>query len=1395
MAKNEVLITLELVQKGGKISVVAKDTEKLATATKKVDSAQKKATQSGDKFHKGQKGVAQAGMNTTKSFSKMQETMGGSSGLVGAYATLAANVFAATAAFNALRQAAQVQTLAEGFGFLAGVSGRTSEVIAGNIQRITGNALSMEEALRTAAIGIQSGFSSTQLERLTAVAKNASIALGRNLGDSVDRLVRGVAKLEPEILDELGIIVRLNTATEAYAQKIGKAANDLSEFERQQAFLNATLEQGELKYGAIADAVDANPFDKLAGSFTNLSNKVLGFISGALSPLVSLFSNSQLAMAGALTLFGSTIVTQMLPGLADLTTRQLENAKAAHAQADAQAAAGEKIAKSQRKLVAKGGDVQSPAGFANLQKRLKKGRASVADMSKGLDSLKRSEAQRESKLKNFSGKELKRKKKELEEIQRLRRETEKLITVESSRGKLTTGGVLAAGRAERADITAEGVGNIQGGGAFGGFKEAFKQNKLLRQSLKNTKVEIKGTGNTISRFGARSLASFRTAGMGAKLFGTALLNAIPVIGQIIFAVGVALTLFKKFAGSSEEVNSSISNLNAVGDTYARKQGDLNAVQKRINVQMVAAKAANDGLGDSFKIAQLEAQAYANQVKFTAGVLGEFTDSSKSLQQALASDGVGIFTLMVGRLQDKLKAMVDGFKTFIQTIKDGIKQIVEFAASLKIPGAQTLLDNMNKTEKAISNGSREMEVFERAQKRAFSQITDPKLKAKINAQFAEEGGLAGALEKAKTSVEDGSSTFEAATNKIIAGLTTAKEEAQTADTSITTFGSTFQELTKQLNKGAQAQKAKNEFQELADRLTGLRKAGQDMVEGNSLEEAKKQLTNLIGPDLNDQLNNLGLTFNDLVESLDKPGGLSNLITDLERASELNEDIKLLREANKSAVAAEKAAVDSALERLTIEQQLESIRLRGTAALTGQQEAKAAMTVFNMRMANSKAEEQRLLDIQEKDTQNRKDQLLLRLDITQKEKKTREKAIDDAHIKAIKKIEEEADFTEEKLSVARAKAVDKAGTTGTTADRLSQVGEVGIFGQETLNEDGTGTGNFEKSTATAQQKIEKLRTSFAPMMDELSALGPEGQLMSSIASGALNVASAIETIGASGESSANKLAAVGSVIQSFGAIAAASSKARIAGIDDEISREKQRDGKSKESLQKIKELEAKKEQMKRKAFETDKKTKLATAVMNTASAAMAAISPPNPPLPFSAPMFAMALAMGAMQIATISKMKYAGGGSKPAGGASPQSISVGKRDNKVDVSKRATSGELAYLRGEKGIGTNANNFTPSGAAGMRRSYANGGEVLVGERGPEVIEPRTGFEVTPNDKIGGQNLNANITINAVDAAGVEDVLMNQRGNIISMIREAAHEHGEEFIEAVNTSTYGAAEGDGGY
>ena len=126
-----------------------------------------------------------------------------------------------------------------------------------------------------------------------------------------------------------------------------------------------------------------------------------------------------------------------------------------------------------------------------------------------------------------------------------------------------------------------------------------------------------------------------------------------------------------------------------------------------------------------------------------------------------------------------------------------------------------------------------------------------------------------------------------------------------------------------------------------------------------------------------------------------------------------------------------------------------------------------------------------------------------------------------------------------------------------------------------------------------------------------------------------------------------------------------------------------------------------------------------------------------------------ALGAAQLAIISKTQYQGTGA----GDIPKpktSLSIGKRENKVDVSRGASSGELSYMRGARGTG-NANNFTPGGAMG-RKSYAAGGEgILVGERGPEVITPSQKVDVIPNDRLGGST-NVNFSINAVDAAGVE-------------------------------------------
>ena len=69
--------------------------------------------------------------------------------------------------------------------------------------------LGFREAAQAAAIGVAKGFSPEQLDRLAQSAARAAAALGRDFEDAFDRLVRGVSKAEPELLDELGVTLRL----------------------------------------------------------------------------------------------------------------------------------------------------------------------------------------------------------------------------------------------------------------------------------------------------------------------------------------------------------------------------------------------------------------------------------------------------------------------------------------------------------------------------------------------------------------------------------------------------------------------------------------------------------------------------------------------------------------------------------------------------------------------------------------------------------------------------------------------------------------------------------------------------------------------------------------------------------------------------------------------------------------------------------------------------------------------------------------------------------------------------------------------------------------------------------------------------------------------------------
>lgn len=318
MAKNKVEIDVIVDDKG--------TTKKVGLDAKKAGDGLDKVGKSAHTADRNLKGAAQASSNTTKNFSKMAQ---GTGGLVAAYATLAANVFAISAAFQFLKSAGDLKVLEEGQGIYAKNTGIAIRTLTSDIMAATDAQIGFQEASQAAAIGLAAGLSSSQLVKLGKAAKDTSIVLGRDVTDSFNRLVRGATKAEPELLDELGIILRLETATENYARTLGKTAKDLTAFERSQAVTNDILTQAEEKYGKMLEGQDgiSNSVNKLGKAFENDLIKPLKIaIAAVASPVFNFLADNVAALALAFGALALPIVKAIIPGLQDMGAAARERA-------------------------------------------------------------------------------------------------------------------------------------------------------------------------------------------------------------------------------------------------------------------------------------------------------------------------------------------------------------------------------------------------------------------------------------------------------------------------------------------------------------------------------------------------------------------------------------------------------------------------------------------------------------------------------------------------------------------------------------------------------------------------------------------------------------------------------------------------------------------------------------------------------------------------------------------------------------------------------------------------------------------------------------------------------------------------------------------------------------
>ena len=171
-------------------------------------------------------------------------------------------------------EASKVEGLRTAFETLSGESGTLTESLE-KIREATDGTMSdfalFEQANNAMILGVTKN--SDEMAEMFDIAQRLGRALGKDTAQSVESLVTGIGRQSRLMLDNIGIVVKSEEAYEAYAGKLGKTAKDLTDAEKKQAFLQATMESARQKVAELGDEVltTRDEINRFTASSENLS--------------------------------------------------------------------------------------------------------------------------------------------------------------------------------------------------------------------------------------------------------------------------------------------------------------------------------------------------------------------------------------------------------------------------------------------------------------------------------------------------------------------------------------------------------------------------------------------------------------------------------------------------------------------------------------------------------------------------------------------------------------------------------------------------------------------------------------------------------------------------------------------------------------------------------------------------------------------------------------------------------------------------------------------------------------------------------------------------------------------------------------------------------------------
>ena len=286
------------------VKALDRETKSLINTQAKIASANAKTTDSTKKYNKGLFELGHSARQTGGAFSVMRSNL------------LLFN-FAMGLGIRQLLKftelSNQVEAMSRAFNTLQGGTNNAS-ISLEKLQKATNGTMKSFDLFQQANNAMILGVSknSDEMAEMFDIAQRLGHALGKDTRMSVESLITGIGRQSRLMLDNIGIIVKSDEAYQSYADEIGKTVDKLTDAEKKQAFLTATMDSARKKVSGLGEEYidNAMAIQQLSVSVNEVSIR----IGETLSPIVIGMSQHLKEFADSLDseklrMFGSILVT------------------------------------------------------------------------------------------------------------------------------------------------------------------------------------------------------------------------------------------------------------------------------------------------------------------------------------------------------------------------------------------------------------------------------------------------------------------------------------------------------------------------------------------------------------------------------------------------------------------------------------------------------------------------------------------------------------------------------------------------------------------------------------------------------------------------------------------------------------------------------------------------------------------------------------------------------------------------------------------------------------------------------------------------------------------------------------------------------------------------------